>query len=180
LNDLLVELEATSGRKLDAWIKTWLQTAGVNTLRPQLEIDGDVYKSVVISQEAPLVPAGSQELRPHRLAVGLYDIAGESLQGKSTDEWLDIFEGLDIPCGRISTLDDVFNDPHLKAINLFEKFNHPTEGEFFMTNFPLRFSETKIDKPRMPPKFGEHGPEIFAEIGFSDDEIADLFQIGRP
>ena len=86
LNDLLVELEATSGRKLDAWIKTWLQTAGVNTLRPQLEIDGDVYKSVVIVQEAPLVPAGSQELRPHRLAVGLYDIAGESLQLRKSVE----------------------------------------------------------------------------------------------
>ena len=69
LNDLLVELEASSGRKLETWVHTWLQTAGVNTLRPQLEIDGDVYKSVVISQEVPLVPAGSQELRPHRLAV---------------------------------------------------------------------------------------------------------------
>ena len=79
LDDLLVELESASGRKLDSWVNTWLQTAGVNTLRPQLEIDGDTYSSVAISQEAPIVPAGSQELRPHRLAVGLYDISGDSL-----------------------------------------------------------------------------------------------------
>jgi len=39
LDDLLVELEASSGRKLDAWVKTWLQTAGVNTLRPVLDIE---------------------------------------------------------------------------------------------------------------------------------------------
>jgi aminopeptidase N len=86
LNDLLVELEAASGRKLDTWVNTWLQTAGVNTLRPQLEIDGDVYNSVVISQEVPLVPAGSKELRPHRLAVGLYDISGDSLNLRKSVE----------------------------------------------------------------------------------------------
>ena len=86
LNDLLVELESASGRKLDAWVNTWLQTAGVNTLRPRLEITGDTYTSVVISQEVPLVPAGSKELRPHRLAVGLYDISGDSLNRRKSVE----------------------------------------------------------------------------------------------
>ena len=86
LNDLIVELEAASGRKLDAWVATWLQTAGVNTLRPALEIDGDSYKNVSIIQQPPLVPEGSQELRPHRLAVGLYDIAGDLLVLRRTVE----------------------------------------------------------------------------------------------
>ncbi len=86
LEDLLVELEASSGRKLDSWVNTWLQTAGVNTLRPSLEIDGDVYKSITITQEVPLVPADSKELRPHRLAVGLYDISGDSLKLRKTVE----------------------------------------------------------------------------------------------
>ena len=86
LDDLLVELEAASGRSLDSWVNTWLQTAGVNTLRPQLVIEGDAYKSIVISQETPLVPAGSKELRPHRLAVGLYDISGDSLKLRTTVE----------------------------------------------------------------------------------------------
>jgi len=79
LEDLLVELEASSGRKLDSWVNTWLQTAGVNTLRPALEIEGNIYKSITIKQETPLVPADSKELRPHRLAVGLYDISGDVL-----------------------------------------------------------------------------------------------------
>ena len=86
LNDLLVELESASGRKLDAWVNTWLLTAGVNTLRPQLEVDGDTYKSIVISQEVPLVPQGSRELRPHRLAVGLYDISADSLNLRKSVE----------------------------------------------------------------------------------------------
>jgi aminopeptidase N len=86
LEDLLVELEAASGRKLDSWVNTWLQTAGVNTLRPALEIEGDVYKSITIKQETPLVPADSKELRPHRLAVGLYDISGDVLKLRKSVE----------------------------------------------------------------------------------------------
>lgn len=92
LEDLLVELEASSGRKLDSWVNTWLQTAGVNTLRPSLVIEGDAYKSVTITQEAPLIPVGSQELRPHRLAVGLYDIDAGSLKLRKTVE-LDVVGG---------------------------------------------------------------------------------------
>lgn len=74
LNDLLVELEAVSGRNLKPWVSTWLQTAGVNTLRPELVIENGVYTSIAVRQEVPLVPVGSTELRPHRMAVGLYDL----------------------------------------------------------------------------------------------------------
>ena len=89
LDDLLVELEASSGRTLDAWVKTWLQTAGVNTLRPVLEIQNGAYASIAIAQEVPLIPEGSIELRPHRLAVGLYDITGDALKLRKSVE-LDI------------------------------------------------------------------------------------------
>ncbi|MSW99232.1 MAG: aminopeptidase N, partial [Actinobacteria bacterium] len=84
LNDLLVEFEATSGRSLKPWVDTWLLTAGVNTLRPVLKIDGDTYASVAIAQEAPKIPVGSTELRPHRLSIALYDnVNGEIKLRKS-------------------------------------------------------------------------------------------------
>ena len=79
LNDLMVELEATSGRDLKPWAATWLQTAGVNTLRPQIEIESGAYKNLAIKQEAPTMPVDSKELRPHRLRVALFDISGDSL-----------------------------------------------------------------------------------------------------
>ena len=79
LNDLMVELEATSGRDLKPWAATWLQTAGVNTLRPVIEVESGIYKKLAIKQEAPTMPVGSKELRPHRLRVALFDISGDSL-----------------------------------------------------------------------------------------------------
>jgi len=79
LQDLLTELEAQSGRSLDKWVATWLQTAGVNTLRPIANVVDGKYESVTVSQEVPMMPVGSQELRIHRLAIGLYDIKGDKV-----------------------------------------------------------------------------------------------------
>ena len=86
LDDLLSELEKTSGRKLAPWVETWLQTAGVNTLRPVLKLNGENYELVSIKQESPNIPAGSKELRPHRMAVGLYDLSGDRLKLRKSVE----------------------------------------------------------------------------------------------
>ncbi len=71
LTDLLVELEATSGRELQSWSKLWLETAGVNTLSPVLETnDGDVITAFAVRQTAT---AEYPTIRPHRMAIGGYD-----------------------------------------------------------------------------------------------------------
>jgi len=76
LPDLLVELEATSGRDLSAWTDEWLRTSGVNLLRPLVAVDAEgKYTSVIVEQEPPTSPAGIEPiLRSHRLGIGLYDL----------------------------------------------------------------------------------------------------------
>lgn len=82
LSDLLGALEETSGRDLKTWSKAWLETAGINVLRPEIETDADgVITAFAIRQEAPALPAGAKgesTLRPHRIAVGLYDLDDNS------------------------------------------------------------------------------------------------------
>ncbi len=71
LADLLSALEETSGRDLAAWSAEWLQTAGVNTLRPSYSVDEDGrVTEFAVEQEAP---ATHPVLRSHRIAIGLYD-----------------------------------------------------------------------------------------------------------
>ncbi|WP_458243794.1 aminopeptidase N [Streptomyces sp. MAI_2237] len=84
LSDLLGALEETSGRDLGTWSQKWLQTAGINVLRPEIETDADgVVTSFAVRQEAPALPAGAKgepTLRPHRIAIGLYerdDVSGK-------------------------------------------------------------------------------------------------------
>ncbi|MFG3345407.1 aminopeptidase N [Streptomyces sp. NPDC048018] len=78
LSDLLGALEETSGRDLKAWSTAWLETAGINILRPAIETDGNgVITSFGVRQEAPALPAGAKGeavLRPHRIAIGFYDL----------------------------------------------------------------------------------------------------------
>jgi aminopeptidase N len=77
LRDLLTELEATSGRELTEWSQLWLETAGVNTLRPELTVDDDgVITSFAVLQSAhPDYPT----IRPHRMAIGFYDMSDAAL-----------------------------------------------------------------------------------------------------
>ena len=86
LSDLIIELEAACGKDLTAWVNTWLRTAGVNTLRPVIKLDGDKYASVSVKQEVPPLPVGSKELRPHRLYVGLFDVKGDALVRRESIE----------------------------------------------------------------------------------------------
>ena len=93
LGDLLSELETTSGRDLSGWSRLWLETAGVNTLRPEIETDdaGTITSFRVLQSAAADYPT----IRPHRLAIGFYNLADGKLvrehrveldvDGESTD-----------------------------------------------------------------------------------------------
>ncbi|HEY6741390.1 MAG TPA: aminopeptidase N [Lapillicoccus sp.] len=78
LADLLGVLGEESGRDLSRWSQLWLETAGINTLRPEFELDETGrYASFAIVQ-SPAEPGGGP-LRDHRLAVGLYRAEGTKL-----------------------------------------------------------------------------------------------------
>ncbi len=71
LADLMGHLTSASGRDLSGWTSQWLQTTGINVLRPDFEVDADGrYSRFDIIQEGAAPGAG--ELRTHRLAVGIY------------------------------------------------------------------------------------------------------------
>ena len=77
--DLLLALEKSSGRELQGWAQEWLQTAGVNTLTPEFELDDEGrYTSFTVVQTAdPEWPT----IRRHRIAIGLYDeLADEDMR----------------------------------------------------------------------------------------------------
>ena len=80
LADLLAELETASGRDLSDWSGLWLETAGVNTLRPEIETDDDG----VITSFAVLQSATDEHptIRPHRLAIGFYNLTGRQARAR--------------------------------------------------------------------------------------------------
>ena len=78
LTDLLVELEEQSGRELRSWSKLWLETAGVNTLRPIIKTNSEgKIEAFTVSQTAI---AEHPTLRPHRMAIGFYNLIDGKLK----------------------------------------------------------------------------------------------------
>jgi aminopeptidase N len=74
LADLLRALEQSSGRNLGDWSKLWLETSGINALRAEFTVDdGGTFTGFDLVQTAPNDVATSNTLRPHRLAIGLYE-----------------------------------------------------------------------------------------------------------
>ncbi len=84
LGDLLDALEETSGRDLRAWSAAWLQTSGVNTLTPEVTHDAEGrITELAIRQDGEV-------LRPHRIAVGLYDRAEDGALRRTDRYELDV------------------------------------------------------------------------------------------
>ncbi len=77
LPDLLRALTDASGRDLSGWAAEWLETSGVNTLRPEFEVTDDTITSFAIVQSAA---ADQPTLRAHRLAIGCYRVTGDRLE----------------------------------------------------------------------------------------------------
>ncbi|RSS57698.1 aminopeptidase N [Streptomyces sp. WAC07061] len=71
LDDLLSVLGEVSGRDMAEWSRAWLQTAGVNALTPVVTSDaaGRLTELAVVQE--------GDELRPHRVAVGLYRLEAD-------------------------------------------------------------------------------------------------------
>ena len=91
LTDLLDALSTASGRDLTDWARQWLQTSGISTLHAEVEpaeVDGSaVMRRVTLLQDAADPVTGRQELRPHRLQIGLYnfDAAGMLVRTDSVE-----------------------------------------------------------------------------------------------
>jgi aminopeptidase N len=95
LTDFLTVLEQSSGRALADWSKEWLETAGVATLRPEVDVaDDGTYRSVAVLQEAS---EPHPTLRSHRVAIGLYDLQGAELVRRQRLELDVVGERTEVP-----------------------------------------------------------------------------------
>ncbi|MFJ6453938.1 aminopeptidase N [Paenarthrobacter sp. NPDC091669] len=96
LGDLMVELEKASGRDLKSWRRQWLETAGVNTLTPEIETDatGTLRSLTIVQSAAEDWPT----IRPHRIAVGFYNLNAAGKLERVHREELDVDgERTDVP-----------------------------------------------------------------------------------
>ncbi len=82
------------------------------------------------------------------------------LLARGNAEWLEVLHGVDIPACPVNAVEDLYEDPHLKAVGFFQDTEHPTEGTLKVSRFPIQFSATPANLQRLAPTLGEHNDTV--------------------
>ncbi len=115
----------------------------------------------------------SQSSRAQHAAM-VDEFLRSTLRQRTTQNWLALFESIDVPATSVRSLGDLANDPHLNTVGFFLDVDHPSEGHLRMPGFPARWSETPPEYRRHAPRLGEHSREILAARGYSEAQIGAL------
>jgi crotonobetainyl-CoA:carnitine CoA-transferase CaiB-like acyl-CoA transferase len=100
------------------------------------------------------------------------------MAARTTAEWLQVLENSGIPHIVVNTLEDLAEDPHLKATGFWQSFDHPTEGRLRLPSFPVNFSATPASIRDPAPRLGEHTVEVLRQAGLDEQAIAALTESG--
>ena len=96
---------------------------------------------------------------------------------RSSEDWLSGLEENKIGCGPINNLQQVFDDPHVKAREMVVNVPHPLTGDggAALIASPMKFSDTPVTYRHAPPLLGQHTEEVLREkLSLSDDDLAAL------
>jgi glutaryl-CoA transferase len=109
------------------------------------------------------------------------DTLNEITRGKPTAWWIETLENNKIGCSRINTLQEVFDDPQVKAREMVIEMDHPAAGsrKAKVIASPLKLSGTPVSYRRAAPLLGQHTEEVLGEyLGLSGADVAALREKG--
>ncbi|KAK7729119.1 hypothetical protein SLS53_009334 [Cytospora paraplurivora] len=94
---------------------------------------------------------------------------------RTTQEWLDVFEGKGMPYAAVNDIQGTLNHAHTKARNMVIQVDHEACGPVKLVNTPMKFSESQPGYRTPPPTLGQHTDEVLREhLGLNETEIKQL------
>jgi crotonobetainyl-CoA:carnitine CoA-transferase CaiB-like acyl-CoA transferase len=86
--------------------------------------------------------------------------------------WLGLLEAAGVPAGPIYAMDQVFDDPQVRAREMMVELEHPTAGRVKHLGVPVKLSATPGAVRTPAPTLGQHTAEVLERFGFSAQDIA--------
>lgn len=109
------------------------------------------------------------------------DTLAPVMRQHTTGWWVQRLEALQIGCGPINRLSEVFADPQVVARGVVREMPHAAlpGGSVKVVANPVRLSETPADYRLPPPVLGEHTEAVLGErLGLREADLAELRQKG--
>jgi crotonobetainyl-CoA:carnitine CoA-transferase CaiB-like acyl-CoA transferase len=97
---------------------------------------------------------------------------------ESFKHWVELLDQAGIPAGPVYELSDLFADPHIIEREMVTTMEHPSFGEIKQVGIPIKLSETPGELVSPPPMLGQHSIEILQSLGYTDEEIHELYEKG--
>jgi formyl-CoA transferase len=97
---------------------------------------------------------------------------------RTTDEWLAVLDSGAVPAGPVRSVEQLLDDPQVRANDLVVEYQHPVAGAVSMVGPIIQMEKTPTGVRRAPPTLGQHNQEILVELGYSPGEIAKLREVG--
>ncbi|HTT76788.1 MAG TPA: CoA transferase, partial [Candidatus Binataceae bacterium] len=95
----------------------------------------------------------------------------EVFKTRTRDEWFDHLTKSDICVGRMLTLDELADDPQIRARNMIVEVATPSGEKVKQVGVSLKFSDTPGSIRSTAPALGQHTDEILADLGYSAEII---------
>jgi crotonobetainyl-CoA:carnitine CoA-transferase CaiB-like acyl-CoA transferase len=105
----------------------------------------------------------------------ILEILQQIILARTTNQWVDLMESVDVPCGPINALDSVFKNPQVVAREVQQTLSHPVSGSVPTVANPIKFSETPIVYGRAPPVLSQHTDVVLKRVlNLSEDSLSEL------
>ena len=102
----------------------------------------------------------------------------EITRNHSSADWVARFNKAGVPSGPIYAINEVFDDPQVKSLELVERLETHLRGPIHLTGQPVKLSRTPSHLVVEPPSAGQHTDEILGELGYDAAAIKGLRQRG--
>jgi crotonobetainyl-CoA:carnitine CoA-transferase CaiB-like acyl-CoA transferase len=104
----------------------------------------------------------------------LVAIIEEALQAKTAEEWEQLLSAADVPCSVARPIEDMFDHPQVKALDMVTPVTHPVVGSLRALGVPINFSTMPQRVQQPAPTLGQHTEEILQGLGYTAEQLADL------